>query len=114
MDTVSHPTLIFVYHVLNRAEYLTLAGAVIGWTRGTGLMAQNNILAEGVEKLGCRTFSTEEMAFNIIGLLHQRIADIVMTHPVWADFTGGMDKVEGLDRAMAEMRQVLLTILWVE
>lgn len=40
------------------AEYLTLAGAVIGWTRGTGLMAQNNVLAEGVEKLGCRTFST--------------------------------------------------------
>jgi hypothetical protein len=70
-------------------------------------MAQNNVLAEGVEKLGCRTFSTEEMAFNIVGLLHQSIADIAMTHPIWADFTGGMDKVEGLDRAMAEMRKVL-------
>lgn len=69
-------------------------------------MAQNNVVAEGVEKLGCRTFSTEEMAFNIVGLMHQRIADRAMTKPLWADFTGGMDKVEGLDRAMAEMRQV--------
>lgn len=81
-------------------------------------MAQNNVVAEGVEKLGCRTFSTEEMAFNIVGLMHQRIADRAMTKPLWADFTGGMDKVEGLDRAMAELRQVcsrtdFLNSVWV-
>lgn len=32
------------------AQYISLAGAVIGWTRGTGLMAQNNIVAEGTKK----------------------------------------------------------------
>jgi len=50
-------------------DYLALAGCVIGWTRGTGLMSANNIVAPGVENLGIRTFSTDEMAINLIGLL---------------------------------------------
>ncbi len=36
-------------------KYLSIAGAIIGWTRGTALMHQNNIIAEGIEKLGART-----------------------------------------------------------
>jgi fatty acid synthase subunit alpha len=43
-------------------EYLTLCGVVIGWTRGTGLMSNNDVLATGVEAhLGIRTFSAAEM-----------------------------------------------------
>lgn len=41
------------------ANYLTICGAVIGWTRGTGLMSGNNIVAEGVEAFGVRTFSQQ-------------------------------------------------------
>ena len=37
-------------------DYLALAGCVIGWTRGTGLMNANNIVAPGVENVGIRTF----------------------------------------------------------
>ena len=43
-------------------EYLTLCGTVIGWTRGTGLMNNNDVLATGIEAdLGIRTFSASEM-----------------------------------------------------
>jgi fatty acid synthase subunit alpha len=44
------------------SEYLTLCGTVIGWTRGTGLMNNNDLLATGIEAdLGIRTFSAAEM-----------------------------------------------------
>ena len=59
------------------------------------------------------TNSQEEMALNIVGLLHQSMADMAMTRPIWADFTGGMDKVEGLDRAMADMRKVRVFVCFV-
>jgi len=46
----------------NWNEYLTLCGTVIGWTRGTGLMTQNDLLATGIEAdLGIRTYSASEM-----------------------------------------------------
>ena len=70
-------------------DYLTLAGAVIGWTRGTGLMSANNSVAPGVEALGCRTFSTAEMAFNLVSLLHPRMCVLSQSAPLWADFGGG-------------------------
>ena len=47
--------------------YLSIAACVIGWTR-SALMYQNNIVAPGVEELGCRTFGTAETAFNLSGL----------------------------------------------
>jgi fatty acid synthase subunit alpha len=33
-------------------------------------MGPNNIVAEGLEAHGCRTFSAKEMAFNILGLMY--------------------------------------------
>ncbi|CAH7689739.1 fatty acid synthase subunit beta [Phakopsora pachyrhizi] len=77
-------------------EYLCLAGAVIGWTRGTGLMSANNLIAEGVESHGVRTFSAKEMAFNILGLMHPLLFDVAQVEPVWADLNGGMDKLPDL------------------
>ncbi len=40
------------------SDYLSLCGVIIGWTRGTGLMAANDGIAEEVVKLGVTTFST--------------------------------------------------------
>jgi fatty acid synthase subunit alpha len=49
-------------------EYLTLCGTVIGWTRGTGLMNNNDLLATGIEAdLGIRTFSASEMVSSSFG-----------------------------------------------
>lgn len=50
------------WHSEDWNEYLTLCGTVIGWTRGTGLMNSNDVLATGIEAdLGIRTFSASEM-----------------------------------------------------
>lgn len=60
------------WHAEGWSGYLSLAGAVIGWTRGTGLMKGNNLLAVGIEQLGVRTFTTQEICFNCVGLLHPK------------------------------------------
>ncbi|RXK40210.1 hypothetical protein M231_02484 [Tremella mesenterica] len=85
-------------------EYLCIAGAVIGWTRGTGLMNATNTIAEGLEKLGVRTFSAKEMAFNILGLMHPLLFDITQIEPIWADLNGGMDRVAGLNEVITSIR----------
>ncbi|KAJ3517947.1 hypothetical protein NLJ89_g178 [Agrocybe chaxingu] len=77
-------------------EYLCLAGAVIGWTRGTGLMAPTNIVAHELESYGVRTFSAKEMAFNILGLMHPLLFSITQVEPIWADLNGGMDRLPDL------------------
>ncbi|KAI8319879.1 thiolase-like protein [Martensiomyces pterosporus] len=91
------------------AEYLSIAGAVIGWTRGTQLMSGNNVFAHKVEKIGARTFSTKEMAFNILGLLHPIISALAEAEPVWADLNGGLQFVSQLDRVAVNARASLLT-----
>ncbi|KAJ2272024.1 fatty acid synthase alpha subunit Lsd1, partial [Coemansia sp. RSA 370] len=77
--------------------YISIAGAVIGWTRGTGLMSANNLVAESIENAGVRTFSPREMAFNIIGLLNPRVARVAHRQPVWADFSGGLNQLTQLN-----------------
>ncbi|KAJ9080881.1 fatty acid synthase alpha subunit Lsd1 [Entomophthora muscae] len=86
-------------------SYLTIVGTVIGWTRGTGLMNQNNIVSEGVEKLGVRTFSTQEMAFNILGLMHPVIVNMAQEEPVWADLNGGFQYLPNFKDALFKLRQ---------
>ncbi|KAJ9060861.1 fatty acid synthase alpha subunit Lsd1 [Entomophthora muscae] len=85
--------------------YLSIVGTVIGWTRGTGLMNQNNIVSEDVEKLGVRTFSTQEMAFNILGLMHPTIASLAQDEPVWADLNGGFQYLPNFKDALSKLRQ---------
>ncbi|KWU43709.1 hypothetical protein RHOSPDRAFT_19103 [Rhodotorula sp. JG-1b] len=88
-------------------EYLCIAGAIIGWTRGTGLMSATNSVAEGIEAHGCRTFSAKEMAFNILGLMHPLVFDVAQIEPVWADLNGGMDKLPDLATLTTDIRTKL-------
>ncbi|KAH8924677.1 hypothetical protein BT69DRAFT_1308121 [Atractiella rhizophila] len=85
-------------------EYLCVSGAVIGWTRGTGLMGPTAQISEGVESYGCRTFSAKEMAFNILGLMHPLLFDVAQIEPVWADLNGGMDKLSDLAAITTKIR----------
>ena len=87
---------------------LTVCGAVIGWTRGTGLMSANNIIAEGIEKLGVRTFSQKEMAFNILGLLTPEIVQLCQEEPVMADLNGGLQFIDNLKDFTSKLRTDLL------
>ncbi|PKY00401.1 putative fatty acid synthase alpha subunit FasA [Aspergillus campestris IBT 28561] len=86
------------------SNYLTICGAVIGWTRGTGLMSGNNMVAEGVEKLGVRTFSQQEMAFNLLGLMAPAIVNLCQLDPVFADLNGGLQFIPDLKGLMTKLR----------
>ncbi|MBW0470433.1 hypothetical protein O181_010148 [Austropuccinia psidii MF-1] len=88
-------------------EYLCISGAVIGWTRGTGLMSRHNLIAESIESHGVRTFSPKEMAFNILGLMHPLLLEVSQVGPVWANLTGGLDKLSDLADVVAKARQEL-------
>jgi fatty acid synthase subunit alpha, fungi type len=90
------------------ANYLTICGAVIGWTRGTGLMSGNNIVAEGVEAFGVRTFSQQEMAFNLLGLMSPAIVDLCQSEPVFADLNGGLQFIPNLNEAMTKLRKDIM------
>lgn len=88
-------------------EYLCISGAVIGWTRGTGLMSATNFVAAGIEKLGVRTFSAKEMAFNILGLMHPLLFNVAQIEPIWADLNGGMDRLPDLADISTKIRTEL-------
>ncbi len=89
------------------AQYLTICGAIIGWTRGTGLMNGNNIVAEAVERYGVRTFSQQEMAFNLLGLMSPAIVDLCQNEPIFADLNGGLQFLTNLNETMTRERKAL-------
>ncbi|KAF2857556.1 fatty acid synthase subunit alpha [Piedraia hortae CBS 480.64] len=100
-------TLFNRWHSENWGNFLTICGAVIGWTRGTGLMSGNNVVAEGVERYGVRTFSQQEMAFNILGLMAPPIANLCQQEPVFADLNGGLQFLPNLKELMTRLRTEL-------
>lgn len=101
-------TLFNKWHSEDWSEYLTVCGANIGWTRGTGLMSGNNIVAEEIESLGARTFSQSEMAFNILGLMVPSIAHLCETEPVYADLTGSIDSIDDLKTVTTQIRKDIM------
>lgn len=101
-------TLFNRWHSEDWANYLTICGAVIGWTRGTGLMSGNNIVAEGVEAFGVRTFSQQEMAFNLLGLMSPVIVDLCQSEPVFADLNGGLQFIPDLNETMTNLRKDIM------
>ena len=50
----------------------TLAHALIGWVRGTGLMGGNDPMVAAVEAAGVRTWSTDEMAAELLAVAAHR------------------------------------------
>ncbi|KAG0732425.1 hypothetical protein G6F62_014325 [Rhizopus arrhizus] len=68
-------------------------------------MSANNMVAEGIEALGTRTFSSVEMSFNILGLMHPSIVELCQIEPVWADLNGGLQFVTNLQEVSAKLRK---------
>ncbi|KAL2021112.1 hypothetical protein VTK56DRAFT_7531 [Thermocarpiscus australiensis] len=100
-------TLFNRWHAEDWSNYLTICGAIIGWTRGTGLMSGNNIVAEAIENFGVRTFSQQEMAFNLLGLMSPTIVDLCQNEPVFADLNGGLQFIPDLNETMTRERKLL-------
>ncbi|MCJ1383210.1 3-oxoacyl-[acyl-carrier-protein] synthase [Xylographa soralifera] len=101
-------TLFNRWHSESWGNFLTICGAVIGWTRGTGLMSGNNIVAEGLEHYGVRTFSQQEMAFNILGLMSPTIVDLCQVEPVFADLNGGFQFITNAKDLMTDIRKEIM------
>ncbi|KAI7907575.1 fatty acid synthase [Cokeromyces recurvatus] len=101
---ISLETLFNRWYSESWSSYLSITGAIIGWTRGTGLMSASNIVAEGVEALGVRTFSTVEMAFNLLGLMHPTIVKLCQREPVYADLNGGLQFIPKLKELTTKLR----------
>ncbi len=80
------------------AERVTLAHARIGWVRGTGLMGHNDVVAEAAEAAGVRTWSTQEMAEQLIALCDEQSRRDAVDAPLEVDLTGGLAEA-GLDLA---------------
>lgn len=101
---ISLETLFNRWHSEDWGMKLTVCGAIIGWTRGTGLMSANNMIAEGIEKLGVRTFSQKEMAFNILGLMTPQMVKLCQESPVMADLNGGLQFLDNLKELTTKLR----------
>ncbi|KAL5049289.1 Sterigmatocystin biosynthesis fatty acid synthase subunit alpha [Aspergillus fruticulosus] len=103
-------TLIQRFHSESWEEELSICGVSIGWTRSTGLMTANDLVAETAEKQGgVLTFSGEEMGDLISLLLTPQLVSRCQDAPVIADFSGNLggwrDAAAQLAAARANLRQ---------
>ncbi|MEE6179320.1 fatty acid synthase subunit beta domain-containing protein [Mycobacterium sp. 050134] len=72
------------------ASRVSLAHALIGWTRGTGLMGHNDAIVDAVEEAGVTTYSTDEMAGMLLDLCDPESKVAAAGAPIKADLTGGL------------------------
>ena len=80
------------------AQRVTIAHALIGWTKGTGLMGHNDAIVDAVESAGVTTYSTAEMAAMLLDLCAADARAAAAAAPLKADLTGGLGDIE-LDMA---------------
>ncbi|MFI8694217.1 fatty acid synthase subunit beta domain-containing protein [Dietzia maris] len=72
------------------SERVTFVHAIIGWVRGTGLMGHNDPLVEAVEAAGVSTWSTAEMAAELLRWCTPDFRSAAGDAPVTVDLTGGL------------------------
>ena len=80
------------------AARVSLAHALIGWTRGTGLMGHNDAIVDAVEEAGVTTYSTDQMAAMLLDLCDVESKVAAASAPIKADLTGGLGEAN-LDMA---------------
>ena len=90
------------------AARVSLAHALIGWTRGTGLMGHNDAIVSAVEEAGVTTYSTDQMAAMLLDLCDVESKVAAALAPIKADLTGGLgdanlDMAELAAKAREEM-----------
>ncbi|WUD69770.1 DUF1729 domain-containing protein [Nocardia sp. NBC_00508] len=73
---------------------VTLVHALIGWVRGTGLMGHNDPMVTAVEKAGVQTWSTTEMADELLKWCTSRARQVTAAGPQQIDLTGGLARAK--------------------
>ena len=76
------------------AQRVSLAHALIGWTKGTGLMGHNDAIVDAVEEAGVTTYTTDEMASMLLGTCDIESKVAAAREPLQVDLTGGLADVE--------------------
>ncbi|WP_280516195.1 beta-ketoacyl synthase N-terminal-like domain-containing protein, partial [Nocardia arizonensis] len=76
------------------AARVTLVHALIGWVRGTGLMGHNDPMVAAVEKAGVQTWSTTEMADELLKWCTARARQVTASGPQQIDLTGGLARAK--------------------
>ncbi|MBB5915228.1 fatty acid synthase [Nocardia transvalensis] len=76
------------------SQRVTLVHALIGWVRGTGLMGHNDPLVAAVEKAGVQTWSTGEIADELLKWCTSRARLATATGPEEIDLTGGLARAK--------------------
>jgi fatty acid synthase, bacteria type len=76
------------------AQRVSLVHALIGWTRGTGLMGHNDAIVAAVEEAGVTTYSTDEMAATLLKLCDVESKAAAANAPIKVDLTGGLGDIE--------------------
>ncbi|KAL8690259.1 MAG: hypothetical protein Q9218_004256 [Villophora microphyllina] len=97
-------SLLHRFHSESWSDYLVICGAVVGWTRGTGLMEGNNIVAQNIESHNVLTFSQKEMAFNLLALMSAPVVRLCESGPILADLNGGLQYLPNLKDLMLVAR----------
>ncbi|MGJ9413619.1 fatty acid synthase subunit beta domain-containing protein [Aeromicrobium sp. CF4.19] len=72
------------------ADRVTIAHAIIGWVKGTGLMGANDPLVDAVEAAGIQTWTTGAMAEKLLELSTPAARESAAEKPLTADLTGGL------------------------
>ena len=92
------------------AGRVSLAHALIGWTKGTGLMGHNDAIVGAVEEAGVTTYTTAEMAAMLLALCNVEAKAASAVEPIQVDLTGGLGDVQ-LDMAelAAKAREEMLS-----
>ncbi len=76
------------------AQRVSLAHALIGWTKGTGLMGHNDAIVGAVEEAGVITYSTEQMASMLLDLCDIESKVAAARAPLQVDLTGGLGEID--------------------
>ncbi|CDO06071.1 type I polyketide synthase [Mycolicibacterium cosmeticum] len=92
------------------SQRVSLAHALIGWTKGTGLMGHNDAIVGAVEEAGVTTYTTAEMASMLLALCDVESKVAAAREPIKVDLTGGLGDVQ-LDMAelAAKAREEMLS-----
>ncbi|MFG1932572.1 fatty acid synthase subunit beta domain-containing protein [Mycobacterium sp. NPDC048908] len=91
------------------AQRVSLAHALIGWTKGTGLMGHNDAIVGAVEQAGVTTYTTDEMAGMLLRLCDIESKVAAAREPLQVDLTGGLAEVDlDLSELAAKAREDML------
>lgn len=76
------------------SQRVSMAHALIGWTKGTGLMGHNDAIVGAVEEAGVTTYTTDEMASMLLDLCDIESKVAAAREPILKDLTGGLGDID--------------------